>query len=36
MFWAVDLLDSFFVGKVILFYFVGAMLIIETRTAAVY
>jgi hypothetical protein len=36
MFWAVDFLDSFFVGKAILFYLVGSILILESRTAAVY
>jgi hypothetical protein len=34
IFCAVDFLDSFFVGKAILFYIIGAILIIESRTAA--
>ncbi len=36
LFWSVDFLDSFFVGKAILFYLIGAALILESRTAAVY
>ena len=35
-FWAVDMLDTFLVGKLILFYFIGAFLILETRTATYY
>ena len=33
LFLAVDFLDTFYIGKIILLYLVGAMLIIESRSA---
>ncbi len=33
MFWAIDFLDTLFVGKIVLLYLVGAILIVESRTA---
>jgi hypothetical protein len=36
IFWAVDILDTFLVGKFILFYFIGVFLILETRTSTYY
>ena len=32
LFWAIDFLDTLFVGKIVLLYLVGAMLIIESRS----
>jgi hypothetical protein len=36
IFWAVDMLDTFLVGKLILFYFIAVFLILETRTSTYY
>ena len=36
LFWAVDILDSFLLGKIIIFYMIGVILILESRTGAVY
>jgi hypothetical protein len=32
LFLAVDFLDTFYIGKIILLYFIGVMLIIESRS----